>query len=101
MAIRRIAGHRWLRALTHTPLPQGETRAPAATNPNRSQHDVRDFLGHASITTTSRYLASSPVRLARALARTEAASDSIRTPFAQTDSTTDQPATKPSDKSLN
>ena len=34
-------------------------------------HDVRDFLGHANITTTSRYLASSPVRLARALARLE------------------------------
>jgi integrase len=31
-------------------------------------HDVRDFLGHASITTTSRYLASSPIRLAQALA---------------------------------
>ena len=25
--------------------------------------DVRDFLGHANITTTSRYLASTPVRL--------------------------------------
>ena len=28
-------------------------------------HDVRDFLGHANITTTSRYLASSPRRLER------------------------------------
>ena len=27
-------------------------------------HDVRDFLGHANIATTNRYLASSPVRLA-------------------------------------
>ena len=35
-------------------------------------HDVRDFLGHANITTTSRYLRSSPVRLARALERMEA-----------------------------
>jgi integrase len=32
-------------------------------------HDVRDFLGHANITTTSTYLASTPVRLARALDR--------------------------------
>ena len=36
-------------------------------------HDVRDFLGHANITTTSRYLRSSPVRLAQALERMEAA----------------------------
>lgn len=32
-------------------------------------HDVRDFLGHANITTTSTYLASTPVRLAKALSR--------------------------------
>lgn len=32
-------------------------------------HDVRDFLGHANITTTSTYLRSTPVRLARALDR--------------------------------
>jgi integrase len=37
------------------------------------QHDVRDFLGHANITTTSRYLASTPVRLEQALARMEGA----------------------------
>ena len=36
-------------------------------------HDVRDFLGHANITTTSRYLRSSPVRLVQALERMEAA----------------------------
>ncbi len=35
-------------------------------------HDVRDFLGHANITTTSRYLKSAPVRLAQALERMEA-----------------------------
>ena len=35
-------------------------------------HDVRDFLGHANITTTSRYLRSAPVRLAQALERMEA-----------------------------
>ena len=28
-----------------------------------AQHDVRDWLGHANITTTSRYLKSTPVRL--------------------------------------
>ena len=36
-------------------------------------HDVRDFLGHAHITTTSRYVRSTPVRLAQALERMEAA----------------------------
>jgi integrase len=36
-----------------------------------SDHDVRDFLGHANITTTSRYLASTPQRLAQALANLE------------------------------
>jgi len=35
-------------------------------------HDVRDFLGHANITTTSRYVRSTPVRLAQALERMEA-----------------------------
>ena len=30
-------------------------------------HDVRDFLGHASIATTSRYLRSTSLRLERAL----------------------------------
>ena len=34
-------------------------------------HDVRDFLGHANITTTSRYLRSRPGRLVRALERLE------------------------------
>lgn len=34
-------------------------------------HDVRDFLGHANIATTSRYLRSRPGRLARALERLE------------------------------
>ncbi len=39
-----------------------------------SDHDVRDFLGHANITTTSRYLASTPLRLEQALAKLEAGS---------------------------
>ena len=47
-----------------------------------SDHDVRDFLGHANITTTSRYLKSTSLRLERALADMEASV--IRTPFAQT-----------------
>ncbi len=34
-------------------------------------HDVRDFLGHANITTTLRYLKSRPGRLAKALERME------------------------------
>lgn len=38
-------------------------------------HEVRDFLGHANITTTSRYLQSRPDRLALALARMERTSD--------------------------
>ena len=33
------------------------------------QHEVKDFLGHANITTTSRYFATSPVLLDRALDR--------------------------------
>jgi hypothetical protein len=38
---------------------------------------VRDFLGHANITTTSRYLRSTPVRLAQALERMEAAAETV------------------------
>jgi integrase len=56
-------------------------------------HDVSDFLGHSNISTTSRYLRSSPLRLERALERLESAIDErkhagakndvvIRTPFA-------------------
>ena len=40
-------------------------------------HDVRDFLGHANIKTTSRYLRSSPVRLVQALERMEAAAETV------------------------
>jgi len=52
----------------------------------------------ANITTTSRYPASTPVRLARALARME---DAIRTPFAQTAETPKDPELEPSARSLN
>ncbi len=40
-------------------------------------HDVRDSLGHAHITATSRYVRSTPVRLAQALERMEAATETI------------------------
>ena len=39
--------------------------------------DVRDCLGHAHSTTTSRYVRSTPVRLAQALARMEAAAETV------------------------
>ena len=39
--------------------------------------DVRDVLGHAHITTTSRYGRSTPVRLAQALERIEAATRTV------------------------
>ena len=38
---------------------------------------MRDFLGHANITTTSRYLRSTPVRLAQALERMEASVETV------------------------
>jgi hypothetical protein len=40
-------------------------------------HDLRDCLGHANITTTSRYVRSTPVRLAQALERMEAAAETV------------------------
>ena len=40
-------------------------------------HDVRDCLGHANITTTSRYVRSTPMRLAQALERMEAAAGTL------------------------
>ena len=40
-------------------------------------HDVRNCLGHANITTTSRYVRSTPVRLAQALERMEAAAETV------------------------
>ncbi len=39
--------------------------------------DVRDCLGHANMTTTSRYVRSTPVRLAQALERMEAATVTV------------------------
>jgi hypothetical protein len=38
---------------------------------------VRDCLGHAHIPTTSRYVRSTPVRLAQALERMEAAAETL------------------------
>ena len=43
----------------------------AVAKPLADLHDVQMFLGHADITTTSRYLQSTPVRLARALTKLE------------------------------
>jgi integrase len=67
-------------------------------------HDVQAFLGHANITTTSRYLATSPMRLERALARMEGGEDEkadpIRTTFAQTGAATETPAKEPDAKVL-
>ena len=40
-------------------------------------HEVRDCLGHGHITTTSRYVRSTPVRLAQALERMEAATETV------------------------
>ncbi len=56
-------------------------------------HDVRDFLGHANITTTSRYLRSTPVRLATSLDRLEGASEGAPADAFAQDSHTAPPAT--------
>ena len=52
-------------------------------------HDTREFLGHADISTTSRYLRSAPVRLEKAIARMEEAATG-RTNVAQTPKSGDQ-----------
>jgi hypothetical protein len=39
---------------------------------DRDLHDVREFLGHANISTTSRYLQSTPTRLEQVMARFDA-----------------------------
>lgn len=52
-------------------------------------HDTREFLGHADISTTSRYLRSAPVRLEKAIARMEEAAAG-RTNVAQTPNSGDQ-----------
>ena len=57
-------------------LRDGELREDVdviASYPSFTPHDVRDFLGHANITTTSCYLQSSSERLADALRRLEVA----------------------------
>ena len=43
-------------------------------------HDVREFLGHAAISTTSRYLQSTPLRLERALVHQPALRRRLRCP---------------------
>ena len=54
-------------------------------------HDVRDFLGHGTITTTSRYLQSTPTRLEAVLARMEGSAPDA---FAQDSHTDAQPPTE-------
>ncbi len=58
-----------------------------------SLHDVKDFLGHANITTTSTYLKSTPVRLASALDRMEATQVEDRNPEMSHTSRTNGPET--------
>jgi len=57
-----------------------------------SHHDVRDFLGHSNITTTSRYLKSSIDRLEKTLAAMEGSA--ICPSFAQSDKQTEIDATE-------
>ena len=67
-------------------------------------HDVQMFLGHAAITTTSRYLQSTPVRLERALARMEAAggfSQETSKPAAEPPSAAPTPDARNAPQSLN
>ena len=67
-------------------------------------HDVQAFLGHANITTTSRYLQSAPVRLEQALTRMEAAAGFAQDSHKQDpvgSSTPPKPAIENLPKSLN
>lgn len=57
-------------------------------------HDVRDFLGHTDITTTSKHLAATPVRLRAALDRMEG------TPDAPPDRHAEPPADLPGQTSV-
>jgi integrase len=66
-------------------------------------HDVQMFLGHAAITTTSRYLQSTPVRLARALDNLERAGFAHRSHAGASSEADDTPVSgaAPSSNSLN
>ena len=55
----------------------GERTACWGLESSADLHDVRDCLGHAHITTTSRYVWTTPVRLAQALERMEAAAETV------------------------
>ena len=54
-------------------------RGSAETRDPRLKHKMKTvkLLGHANITTTSRYLRSTPVRLAQALERIEAFAETV------------------------
>ena len=66
--------------------------------PGMSDHEVRDWLGHANITTTSRYLSTTRVGLQHALRKFEEGRN-IRTSFAQTDSDVAAESREPTDTS--
>ena len=53
--------------------------------PGVARHKVRDWIGHANISTTSRYLSTTAVHLQNTLKEFEKARD-LRTSFAQTES---------------
>jgi hypothetical protein len=55
-------------------------------------NEVRDFLGHANVTMTNTYLSTTPMHLKNAMRKAEQARR-IRTPFAQTADSADQPPT--------
>ncbi len=55
----------------------GSLTASRLMDSSANLQDVRDCLGHANITTTSRYVRSTPVRLAQALERMEAAAETV------------------------
>ena len=59
------------------PCDVGGLTACRLMDSSSNLQDVRDCLGHANITTTSRYVLSTPVRLAQALERMEAAAGTL------------------------
>ena len=70
----------WCAGISRCPIwlcDVGDLTACRLLESSADLHDVRDFLGHANITTTSRYVRSTPVRLAQALERMEAATRTL------------------------
>jgi len=70
----------WCAGISECPIGRcdlGGLTASRLMDSSLNLHDVRDCLGHANITTTSRYVRSTPVRLAQALERMEAAAETL------------------------